>query len=140
MIPQQEIPGQMPSAFVMRHPTTGNIEVWWSPCPSRECPQEEEITIVVNSCQNYCLLREQNPKIEPLPHSPTKRTEAFEKKRLKDANITAFLETFGETSDEPFTEATMKLYQGNMENRTVIENEIREESWVGDSKKILKLH
>lgn len=27
MIPQQEIPGTVPSAFVMRHPETGNVEV-----------------------------------------------------------------------------------------------------------------
>lgn len=27
MIPQQEIPGTVPSAYVMRHPQTGSVEV-----------------------------------------------------------------------------------------------------------------
>jgi hypothetical protein len=60
----------------MRHPQTGSVEVWWSPCPSRECPEEEEINIVVDECMDHCLLlelEEQNPKIEILPpQNPTK--------------------------------------------------------------------
>ncbi|XP_053695421.1 uncharacterized protein LOC128742947 [Sabethes cyaneus] len=67
LIPQQEIPGKLPEAYVMRHPETGNVEVWWSPCPSRECPEEEEIDIVVDQCLDHCLLLEQNPKIEVVP-------------------------------------------------------------------------
>ncbi|XP_058447079.1 uncharacterized protein LOC131427687 isoform X1 [Malaya genurostris] len=67
LIPQQEIPGKLPEAYVMRHPETGNVEVWWSPCPSRECPEEEEIDIVVDQCLDHCLLFEQNPKIEIVP-------------------------------------------------------------------------
>lgn len=51
----------------MRHPQTGNVEVWWSPCPSRECPEQEEINIVVDSCIDHCILMEQNPKIEVIP-------------------------------------------------------------------------
>lgn len=66
MIPQQEIPGSVPDAYVMRHPETGNVEVWWSPCPSRECPEEEELDIVVDQCLDHCLLLEQNPKIETM--------------------------------------------------------------------------
>uniref|UniRef100_A0A336M196 CSON010065 protein n=1 Tax=Culicoides sonorensis TaxID=179676 RepID=A0A336M196_CULSO len=64
MIPQQEIPGKMPSAYVMRHPETGNVEVWWSPCPSRECPDDEELDIIIDQCLDHCLLHEQNPKVE----------------------------------------------------------------------------
>lgn len=67
LIPQQEIPGKLPEAYVMRHPETGNVEVWWSPCPSRECPEEEEIDVVVDQCLDHCLLHEQNPKIEVVP-------------------------------------------------------------------------
>ncbi|XP_035775658.1 uncharacterized protein LOC118457866 isoform X1 [Anopheles albimanus] len=67
LIPQQEIPGKVPEAYVMRHPGTGNVEVWWSPCPSRECPEEEEMDIVVDQCLDHCLLLEQNPKIEIAP-------------------------------------------------------------------------
>jgi MFS_1 like family len=72
IIPQQEIPGTMPSAYVIRHPQTGSVEVWWSPCPSRECTDEEEINIVVDDCMDHCLLfeLEQNPKI--VPQLPTK--------------------------------------------------------------------
>jgi hypothetical protein len=43
------------------------VEVWWSPCPSRECPEEEEINVVVDQCLDHCLLLEQNPKIEIAP-------------------------------------------------------------------------
>lgn len=72
-IPQQEIPGTVPAAYVMRHPQTGNVEVWWSPCPSRECPEEEEIDIAVEQCFDHCLMLEQNPKIERVPTlSPNK--------------------------------------------------------------------
>lgn len=95
LIPQQEIPGTVPNAYVMKHPVTGNVEVrlriqkeidersslfpiwsfrrqvWWSPCPSRECPDSEELDIVVDQCLDHCLLLEQNPKIEIIA-PPTK--------------------------------------------------------------------
>ncbi|KAH8413165.1 hypothetical protein KR009_008579 [Drosophila setifemur] len=58
-IPQQEIPGVVPSAFVLRHPNSGDIEVWWSPCPSRECPEEPELELAVHQCVDYCLMQEQ---------------------------------------------------------------------------------
>lgn len=69
-IPQQEIPGIVPSAFVMRHPDTGDMEVWWSPCPSRECPEEPELDLAVSQCVDYCLLQEQQqqqPHLSPKP-------------------------------------------------------------------------
>ncbi|EDW02752.1 GH10863 [Drosophila grimshawi] len=63
-IPQQEIPGVVPSAFVLRHPDSGDIEVWWSPCPSRECPEEPELDLAVHECVDYCLMQEQvNPQL-----------------------------------------------------------------------------
>ncbi|RZF43442.1 hypothetical protein LSTR_LSTR001703 [Laodelphax striatellus] len=62
LIPQMEIPGEMPAAYVLRHPTTGMVEVWWSPCPSRECPEEEELNMVLDDCVDHCLLQ---PKISP---------------------------------------------------------------------------
>lgn len=71
MIPQQEIPGTVPNAYVMRHPQSGSVEVWWSPCPSRECPDDAEIDIIVDQCYDHCLLLEQNPKIENIA-PPTK--------------------------------------------------------------------
>lgn len=56
-IPHMEQPGVMPSAYVMRHPHTGDVEVWWSPCPSRECPEEEELDLVLDMCIDHCLLQ-----------------------------------------------------------------------------------
>ncbi|XP_036328087.1 uncharacterized protein LOC118740595 isoform X1 [Rhagoletis pomonella] len=70
-IPQQEIPGIVPSAFVMRHPDTGDIEVWWSPCPSRECPEEPELDLAVSQCVDYCLLQEQQQQQTNLPAKPS---------------------------------------------------------------------
>ena len=37
-----------------------HLQVWWSPCPSRECPEEAELELAVNQCVDYCLLREQS--------------------------------------------------------------------------------
>jgi hypothetical protein len=147
IIPQQEIPGQMPSAFVFRHPNTGNIEVWWSPCPSRECPQEEEIDIVVNYCQDYCLLLEKNPKIEPLLRSPTNKYQItrndglkdlnLERKRGSDANMTLPADYFAVGSDDSFTENSMKFAVDNStgENQSYFERENIKESWVSDGMK-----
>ncbi|KAJ2940630.1 hypothetical protein O0L34_g14735 [Tuta absoluta] len=60
LIPHQEMPGVMPSAYVMRHPFTNVIEIWWSPCPSRECPDEEDrVDFVLDRCVDHCLNREQ---------------------------------------------------------------------------------
>ncbi|XP_062122143.1 LOW QUALITY PROTEIN: uncharacterized protein LOC133835959 [Drosophila sulfurigaster albostrigata] len=74
-IPQQEIPGVVPSAFVLRHPDSGDIEVWWSPCPSRECPEEPELDLAVHQCVDYCLMQEQtNPELyTDLPATTTRR-------------------------------------------------------------------
>lgn len=88
LIPQQEIPGQVPSAYVMRHPQTGSVEVWWSPCPSRECPELEEIDIVVDECFDHCLLLEQNPKIERAhTHQPSNLLMTNQDDPLDDLNL-----------------------------------------------------
>lgn len=53
-------------------------QVWWSPCPSRECPDSESIDIVVDQCLDHCLLLEQNPKIEiiaPPTKAPNRKPE-----------------------------------------------------------------
>ncbi|XP_060516228.1 major facilitator superfamily domain-containing protein 6 [Cylas formicarius] len=57
LIPPQETPGQMPSAYVITHPKKLYVEVWWSPCPSRECPEHEELDVVLDTCVDYCLLK-----------------------------------------------------------------------------------
>ncbi|KAL4713882.1 hypothetical protein ACJJTC_015536 [Scirpophaga incertulas] len=57
LIPHQETPGVMPSAYVMRHPLTNSVEIWWSPCPSRECPDEDEtVDFVLDRCVDHCKL------------------------------------------------------------------------------------
>lgn len=56
LIPTQEMPGVRPSGYVMRHPQ-GDVEVWWSPCAMRECPEDEELDIVLDMCVDHCLLR-----------------------------------------------------------------------------------
>ncbi|XP_050430525.1 uncharacterized protein LOC126839310 [Adelges cooleyi] len=58
LIPQMETPGAVPSAYVMRHPESGKVDVWWSPCPSRECPEDEEINLVLDECDDHCLMRD----------------------------------------------------------------------------------
>lgn len=59
IIPHQELPSVMPPAYVMKHPK-GDIEVWWSPCPSRECPDNEEWIIMLEKCRNHCKLKKTN--------------------------------------------------------------------------------
>ncbi|KAJ9586879.1 hypothetical protein L9F63_019523 [Diploptera punctata] len=56
LIPQMEMPGDTPAAYVFKHPETGRVEVWWSPCPSRECPEEEELDMVLADCMDNCIL------------------------------------------------------------------------------------
>ncbi|CAH0724604.1 unnamed protein product, partial [Brenthis ino] len=58
LIPHQETPGVMPSAYVMRHPIKRSVEIWWSPCPSRECPDEDEqVDFVLDRCVDHCMSR-----------------------------------------------------------------------------------
>lgn len=56
LIPHQETPGITPPGYVLRHPK-GAVEVWWSPCPSRECPEEDNLEIILDKCVNHCMLR-----------------------------------------------------------------------------------
>ncbi|XP_030030821.2 uncharacterized protein LOC115447752 [Manduca sexta] len=68
LIPHQETPGVMPSAYVMRHPITNSVEIWWSPCPSRECPDEDEtVDFVLDRCVDHCQLYRptESPAIDP---------------------------------------------------------------------------
>ncbi|XP_071441996.1 uncharacterized protein [Hetaerina americana] len=69
LIPPMELPGSVPPAYVARHPVSGGVEVWWSPCPSRECPDLPELELVLAECTDYCSIQ---PPIEPgaLPTLP----------------------------------------------------------------------
>lgn len=57
-MPQQELPGVVPEGYIIRHPKKMYVEVWWSPCPSRECPVNEELDIVLDLCYDHCLLKD----------------------------------------------------------------------------------
>nr|CAD7397203.1 unnamed protein product [Timema cristinae] len=35
--------------------TTSSLAVWWSPCPSRLCPEEKEFDIILAGCVDYCM-------------------------------------------------------------------------------------
>ncbi|KAG4066826.1 hypothetical protein HA402_012893 [Bradysia odoriphaga] len=134
MIPQQEIPGKK-----LIH-----LSLWWSPCPSRECPEEEEIDIVVDQCLDHCLLLEQNPKIEivaptngPLrPTRPTidndetddlkihlsKRKKEYSTRNPNDV-------TYSSTSPSPSTtDQTFRSTTSSLTNSD--NNSSEEESWV----------
>ncbi|XP_026461560.1 uncharacterized protein LOC113363284 [Ctenocephalides felis] len=68
-IPHQETPGVVPDAYIMKHPEKLYIEVWWSPCPSRECPEEEVVDLVVDQCVEHCLLFASEEPENPLAGS-----------------------------------------------------------------------
>lgn len=60
LLPHQEIAGKMPSGYVITHPRKLYVEVWWSPCPSRECPEAEELDVVLDKCIDHCLLKQKH--------------------------------------------------------------------------------
>lgn len=121
-IPQQEIPGVMPSAYVMRHPKEKTVEVWWSPCPSRECPEEEELNIVIDQCIDHCLLLEQNPKIEII--APTNSPIISDNGDIDDLNFHVSKKKLNQTSKhKPFEvlSSTKEPYfdEGNIDLKTI---------------------
>lgn len=63
LIPHQETPGIMPPGFVMKGPED-IVEVWWSPCPSRKCPEPPMVDIVLDNCVDYCKLKKNKKKIK----------------------------------------------------------------------------
>ncbi|XP_066158049.1 major facilitator superfamily domain-containing protein 6 [Euwallacea fornicatus] len=65
-IPGQELPGVQPPGYVITHPKKMYVEVWWSPCPSRQCPEAEEIDVVVDMCVDHCLLKKQRIPQNPM--------------------------------------------------------------------------
>ncbi|XP_046673330.1 uncharacterized protein LOC124362674 isoform X2 [Homalodisca vitripennis] len=73
LIPQMEIPGEVPSAYIMRNPKTEEVEVWWSPCRSRECPDDEKLSLVLHECVDHCIqenLTRHNGFIRHFPGRP----------------------------------------------------------------------
>lgn len=123
--------------------------------PSRECPEEEEINVVVDECMDHCLNLEQNPKIEIIPQQSTK-SPAFrlnhdeeddlnfkisKKKQSDQASSKVLIELTTETSMRMLStsENTIKYTKANgnssyleYNEETSVENE-DEESWVAGS-------
>lgn len=129
------------------------FKVWWSPCPSRECPEEEEINIIVDSCIDHCLLLEQNPRIVEILPQPTKMPTArlnnmddlddlnFKVSKKKPANQTA-KEKNNVLSMDATTELPVRIppesllrYGNKTLNNLSIEEIAKdsEESWVGEA-------
>ncbi|XP_030748306.1 uncharacterized protein LOC115876613 [Sitophilus oryzae] len=65
LIPGQELPRVQPPGYVITHPRRNNVEVWWSPCPSKECPEEEEVDVVLDMCVDHCLLKKNEEQMNP---------------------------------------------------------------------------
>lgn len=63
LLPHHEIAGVVPSGYIITHPKKGYVEVWWSPCPSRECPEDEELDVVLDMCVDHCLLKKPQIKL-----------------------------------------------------------------------------
>ncbi|CAH0561792.1 unnamed protein product [Brassicogethes aeneus] len=57
LLPTQEIPGTVPSGYIIIHPKKMRIDIWWSPCPSRECPEQDEVDLTLDKCVDHCLLK-----------------------------------------------------------------------------------
>lgn len=32
------------------------VKIWWSPCPSRECPEEVTVDLILDGCVKHCSL------------------------------------------------------------------------------------
>lgn len=121
------------------------VEVFLIPSPSRECPTEEEIEIVVHGCVDHCLLLEleQNPKIEPIAQAPVKSPVLHIPNRNEEDDLNFKVikkKQSNQTSPKVLTEFTtdssMRLLVTSEnpidETDAVIEEE-SEESWVAGS-------
>lgn len=85
-------------------------QLWWSPCPSRECPEEEEIDIIVDQCVDHCLLLEQNPKIDiiaPFTNSPPLPQSTLDNGDIDDLNFHLSKgKSSGSTTSSPLDSST----------------------------------
>ncbi|KAJ8735332.1 hypothetical protein PYW07_006952 [Mythimna separata] len=112
LIPHQETPGMMPSAYVMRHPITNSVEIWWSPCPSRECPGEDEtVDFVLDRCVDHCLLSKptESPSSDPADDKDDLDFHISHKVQLPNLKSnTSFLNG---TDDEDYNDAAYFLIE-----------------------------
>lgn len=93
LIPHRETPGIMPSAYAMQHPNE-NVELWWSPCPSRECPDpEDRIHVELHHCVDHCLF--QNKYLSHIKDD----NDGLRIKNMKNGNSTYNKEVSTDSSD-----------------------------------------
>ncbi|XP_047984965.1 uncharacterized protein LOC125225342 [Leguminivora glycinivorella] len=134
LIPHQETPGMMPSAYVMRDPYKNSVEIWWSPCPSRECPDEDEqVDFVLDRCIDHCLLSE--PTESPVDPSDDKDDLDFHISRKFKSNVSLF----NITDDEDYNDAAFFLVEvhedlGDPKEQLGIEMERDENETITDFK------
>ncbi|CAH0694998.1 unnamed protein product [Spodoptera exigua] len=112
LIPHQETPGMMPSAYVMRHPITNSVEIWWSPCPSRECPGEDEtVDFVLDRCVDHCLL---SKPTETPPSDPSDDKDDLDfhiSHKVQLPNLKSNLSFLNGTDDEDYNDAAYFLIE-----------------------------
>ncbi|KAI8438141.1 hypothetical protein MSG28_010768 [Choristoneura fumiferana] len=110
LIPHQETPGVMPSAYVMRHPDTRSVEIWWSPCPSRECPDEDEqVDFVLDRCIDHCMLsRPAGSPVDPSDDEDDLDFHISQKIKPPHLSNTSF---FNMTNDEEYNDAAFFLIE-----------------------------
>ncbi|XP_075992975.1 uncharacterized protein LOC142987902 [Anticarsia gemmatalis] len=113
LIPHQETPGMMPSAYVMRHPIRNTVEIWWSPCPSRECPGEDEtVDFVLDRCVDYCQLY--RPATESPSSDPSDDKDDLDfhiSHKIQPPNLSNASGVLNITDDEEFTDAAYFLIE-----------------------------
>lgn len=126
LIPQQEIPGTVPDAYIMRHPGKNYIEVWWSPCPSRPCPEEEELSITVEDCVDHCLLHQ----IETIATTSMKPIPTMKDEKL-NMNFKISKKTVAKEKLDDLKDLETLIPSSTVFS-TVTEEEL-EESWVAGS-------
>ncbi|XP_077294603.1 uncharacterized protein LOC143917078 [Arctopsyche grandis] len=120
-IPHQETPGIMPSAYVMTHPHSGDIEIWWSPCPSRECPEEETVDLILDSCLNHCSLVE-SPLTTIQPEFVMTTTE--DENDLTFQSITATANDYLYTTDSAVYENDTFIFsEGNLTSTKMLDED-----------------
>ncbi|XP_063357738.1 uncharacterized protein LOC134647335 [Cydia amplana] len=134
LIPHQETPGMMPSAYVMRDPYKNSVEIWWSPCPSRECPDEDEqVDFVLDRCIDHCLLSA--PTASPVDPADDKDDLDFHISRKFKSNVSLF----NITDDEDYNDAAFFLVEvhedlGDPKEQLGIEMERDENETITDFK------
>lgn len=44
-----------------------SVKIWWSPCPSRECPEKKTVDLVLDGCVKFCTFLEVNAETTSAP-------------------------------------------------------------------------